>query len=235
MQIWHNSRSPVGLFHSPPLAFRPILNCFSCCWFWCCVLPAPAANRSACAASSKPRAPCNRSLCRGCTSRKGKIGNVRVFASISDSVVHCQTRGELMQKETVQQLEQRAAELKAGLATVGNMRPGSLVERYRRCGKPGCRCAQPGDPGHGPSWSLTHSVSGKTETKIIPQDAVEETQEQIATYKRFRDQVHALVEASEKLCDARLRGSRATSEEEAEKKGFRRAFKARSGRKSKRS
>ena len=174
----------------------------------------------------------------GCTSRKGKIGHVRGFASISDSLVHCQTRGEPMQKETVQQLEQRAAELKAGLATVGNMRPGSLVERYRRCGKPGCRCAQPGDPGHGPSWSLTHSVSGKTETKIIPQDAVEETQEQIATYKRFRDQVHALVEASEKLCDARLRGSRATSatsEEEAEKKGFRRAFKARSSRKSKRS
>jgi hypothetical protein len=140
-----------------------------------------------------------------------------------------------MQKETVQQLEQRAAELKAGLATVGNMRPGSLVERYRRCGKPGCRCAQPGDPGHGPSWSLTHAVSGKTETKIIPQDAVEETQQQIATYRRFRDQVHALVETSEKLCDARLRGSRATSEEEAEKKGFRRAFKARSSRKSKRS
>src|ERR1700723_1061176 len=171
----------------------------------------------------------------GCTSRKGKIGNVRVFASISDSVVHCQTRGELMQKETVQQLEQRAAELKAGLATVGNMRPGAVVERYRRGGKPGCRCAQPGDPGHGPSWSLTHSVSGKTETKIIPQDAVEETQQQIATYRRFRDQVHALVETSEKLCDARLRGSRTTSEEDAEKKGFRRAFKARSSRKSKRS
>jgi hypothetical protein len=138
-------------------------------------------------------------------------------------------------KETVQQLEQRAAELKAGLATVGDMRPGSLVERYRQCGKPGCRCAQPGDPGHGPSWSLTHAVSGKTETKIIPPGAVGETQDQIATYRRFRNQVHALVETSEKLCDARLRGSGVTSEEDAEKRGFRRAFKMRSSRKSRRS
>jgi hypothetical protein len=30
--------------------------------------------------------------------------------------------------------EQRAAELKAGLATVGNMRPGSLVERIGDAG-----------------------------------------------------------------------------------------------------
>ena len=140
-----------------------------------------------------------------------------------------------MQKETVQQLEQRAAELKSELATVGDMRPGSLVERYRRCGKPGCRCAKPGDPGHGPSLSLTHAVSGKTETKIIPPGAVEETQEQIATYRRFRNQVHALVETSEKLCDARLRGSGATSEEEAEERGIRRASIMRSSRKSKRS
>ena len=140
-----------------------------------------------------------------------------------------------MQKETVQQLEQRAAELKSELATVGDMRPGSLVERYRRCGKPGCRCAKPGDPGHGPSLSLTHAVSGKTETKIIPPGAVEETQEQIATYRRFRNQVHALVETSEKLCDARLRASGATSEEEAEERGIRRASIMRSSRKSKRS
>jgi hypothetical protein len=150
--------------------------------------------------------------------------------STSDSATSCQMGGESVQKETVQQLEQRAAELKARLATVRDMRPGSLVERYRRCGKPGCRCAQPGDPGHGPSWSLTHAVSGKTETKIIPPGAVEETQEQIATYRRFRNQVRALVETSEKLCDARLRGSGATSEAETEKRDFSRASQMRSSR-----
>jgi len=137
-----------------------------------------------------------------------------------------------MQKETVQQLEQKAAELKAGLAAAGDMRPGSLVARYRRCGKAGCRCAKPGDRGHGPSWSLTHAVSGKTVTKIIPQNAVKETEQQIATYRRFRDQVHALVETSEKLCDARLRIS-GSSAAEAEKRGSKQTSKRKSSRKSK--
>ena len=138
-----------------------------------------------------------------------------------------------MQKETVQQLEQKAAELKAGLATTGDMRPGSLVARYRRCGKAGCRCAKPGDPGHGPSWSLTHAVSGKTVTKIIPQNAVKQTEQQIATYRRFRDQVHALVETSEKLCDVRLRRSGSAAEEGAEKRGSKQISKTKSSRKSK--
>jgi hypothetical protein len=62
------------------------------------------------------------------------------------------------------------------------MRPGSLVKRYRACGKPTCHCAQKGDRGHGPSWSLTRPVAGKTVTKVIPPNAVEATQAQFAEY-----------------------------------------------------
>ena len=139
-----------------------------------------------------------------------------------------------MGKETVQQLAQRVTELKAQLAAVGDMRPGSLAERFRRCGKTNCWCAQPGSAGHGPSWSLTHAVSGRTVTRIIPRDAVKETTEQIAAYRQFRDQVHALVEASEKLCDARLRASRSAAAEEAEKGGSKQTSKRKLSRKSKR-
>ena len=70
-------------------------------------------------------------------------------------------------------------------------------------------------------------------TKIIPQNAVKETEQQIATYRRFRDQVHALVETSEKLCDARLRRSGSAAEEAAEKRGSKQTSKTKSSRKSK--
>ena len=63
--------------------------------------------------------------------------------------------------DAVQKLRQRRDQLRAQLAQVGDMRPGSLVERYRRCGKPNCYCAQEGEAGHGPSFSLTHAVDGK--------------------------------------------------------------------------
>jgi hypothetical protein len=87
---------------------------------------------------------------------------------------------------------------------VGELRPGSLVGRYRRCGKPTCHCAREGDGGHGPSWSLTRAVGGRTVTRIIPADAVDRTRQQIAEYGRLRRLTGELVEVSEGLCDALL-------------------------------
>jgi hypothetical protein len=114
-------------------------------------------------------------------------------------------------------IEQRRVALRAELAQVGAMRPGSLVGRYRRCGKPQCHCARPGEVGHGPSWSLTHAVAGKTVTRVIPPEAVDTTQGQIAEYRRFRGLVRALVTASAQACEAAL--ARSTAAEEAAEKG----------------
>ncbi len=129
----------------------------------------------------------------------------------------------------VAELERRWTEVRAALGTIGELRPGALVPRYRACGKPTCHCAQPGDPGHGPCWSLTRVVGGKTVTKIIPAAAAAQTQAQIAEHRRFRDLVHALVELGEQLCDQRLHG--AASPEAAQKGGSpRRSRRRRSGR-----
>ncbi len=67
--------------------------------------------------------------------------------------------------KSVAALERRWEEVRAALGAVGELRPGALVGRYRPCGKPTCHCAQPGDPGHGPCWSLTRVVGGKTVTR----------------------------------------------------------------------
>ncbi len=48
--------------------------------------------------------------------------------------------------------------LRRKLADLEDMRPGSLVERYRKCGKPTCRCANKDSGAHGPSWSLTPCI-----------------------------------------------------------------------------
>jgi hypothetical protein len=118
-------------------------------------------------------------------------------------------------------LERRRAELVGQLASVGQMRPGSLTLRFRRCGTAGCHCAKPGDPGHGPELSLTRKRNGKTVTRLIRPDAEAQTRAQIAECRRFRQLSQALLEVSSALCEARLAAGCEQTAEPAEtvKKG----------------
>ena len=85
------------------------------------------------------------------------------------------------------------------------MRPGSLVGRFRKCGKANCHCAQPPSEAHGPSWSLTRGVEGKTVTKVIPPgNAVEQTKAQIAESRRFRKLIEEFIELNVQIRDQQL-------------------------------
>ena len=103
-------------------------------------------------------------------------------------------------------LQLQRDQLKSQLSRVGEMRPGSLVARFRKCGKLSCHCAKKGAKGHGPCYSLTRPVAGKTVTRIIPAGpAVEQTRQQLEEYHRFRQLVQQLLTVSEQICDWRLR------------------------------
>ena len=117
-------------------------------------------------------------------------------------------------------LEARQKGIRRQLAAIGDLRPGSLVERYRKCGKSYCHCAADGSRGHGPSWSLTHPVAGTTRTRVIPAEAVEQTRAQIAECRRFRQLFREMIEVSDAICQLRLRPD--TPAPEAQKGGSRR-------------
>ncbi|MDE0037429.1 MAG: hypothetical protein OXU77_07700 [Gammaproteobacteria bacterium] len=95
-------------------------------------------------------------------------------------------------------------ELRDELASIGDCRPGVLVEMTRKCGKPTCHCAREGDPGH-PGWALSRMVGGKRVNRGIPVPALEQTRAQIAEHARFKELCGRFVEASEELCRARLK------------------------------
>lgn len=126
---------------------------------------------------------------------------------------------------SLEALQLKRDQVKTQLAQIGDMRPGSLVERYRRCGKPTCHCAQKDARGHGPSYSLTHPVRGKTLTRIIPRGAaVEQTRTQIAEYRRFRDLVRQWVGVSEQICEVELRQAGTAEAPDSKKNRARRAL-----------
>jgi len=136
---------------------------------------------------------------------------------------------------SVRQLQQRIERIKADIAALGPMRPGSLVEHYRRCGKPTCRCAKPGQPGHGPQWLLTRAVAGKTVSVPVGPQALERTRCQVEEYRRFRALARELIEHNARLCEALLRAPQAASDEAAKKGASQRLSRRRSSPRSRRS
>ena len=112
-----------------------------------------------------------------------------------------------MPEESIAALEQRRAHLCQQLASIGEMRSGSLMARCRRCGKTGCGCAPPGKAQRGPVLSLTRKQSGKTVTRIIPARAAEQAWAAAAEYRRFRRLSQELIEASDALSEARHAGA----------------------------
>ena len=119
---------------------------------------------------------------------------------------------------SLDELARHRDSLREALAEVGDVRPGSLVRISRKCGKPTCHCARPGDPGH-PGWALMRQVKRRTVTRGVPGTALEQTRAQLAEYKRFRALSREFVEASEALCRARLKAGRGAGRE-ARKGGF---------------
>lgn len=114
-----------------------------------------------------------------------------------------------------------ASTLRSRLATqLGKpapMRRGSLTERRVKCSRPGCPCAERPDARHGPYFSLTQSVGGKTQTRLIPSDQAQLVAGQIEAGRQFRDAVDLYWAACERLADQQL--STVAAQEDGEKGG----------------
>jgi len=82
---------------------------------------------------------------------------------------------------------QAQTEIAAALATTGFALPGTLVERRIRCGKPGCRCATDPAQLHGPYFSWTRKVAGKTETRLLTAEQLDRYRDWFANARRIRE------------------------------------------------
>jgi hypothetical protein len=116
-------------------------------------------------------------------------------------------------------------ELLDRLIALPPFRPGTLTKRFRKCGKKNCRCAKPGHPGHGPCWSLTRAVNGKTKTTVIAQKSVDTVRSQIAAFREFQKITKDLINTNVQLCDAQIKEQ---NEAPLEKKGSKQKSKKKS-------
>jgi hypothetical protein len=106
------------------------------------------------------------------------------------------------------------------ISELGDFQPGSITNASRRCGKPGCHCAKPDDPGHGPHAQLTQKIDGKTVTQNLPsQAAVRKAEGEIAGFRKFQTLTGQLVDVNRKICHLRpIEPTQSTAQEKKRRK-----------------
>ena len=106
---------------------------------------------------------------------------------------------------TATELEELRSLVLDRIAAVPAFRRGSLQVGYRKCGRASCRCARPGEQGHGPRGLWTRTVNGKPRAQYVPVDQVDQVQAELDHYAQFAGLVADYVEINEALCTARVR------------------------------
>jgi hypothetical protein len=106
--------------------------------------------------------------------------------------------------ESVEELEATRTGVLKEIEQLGDMRRGSIAERYRQCGKHPCCCEQREHPGHGPYYSLSVKTGKKTVTRhLAPGPVLTRVRQEIAAFRKFERLVPELVAVNEAICEAR--------------------------------
>jgi len=121
--------------------------------------------------------------------------------------------------QSVADLEQKRAKLITEMSRLHDLRPGCITGIIRRCGKPTCHCAQPGDPGHGPTLRLTYKAEGKTISESLSTpSAVRKAEREIGEFRKYQQISRNFIEVNEEICRLRPVEDSLTSEEKKQPK-----------------
>ena len=106
--------------------------------------------------------------------------------------------------DSLTELEHRREAITQEFARLGDLRPGSITSTSGRCGKPSCRCHQPGQPVHGPNLRLTFKADGKTVSESLPNPAaVRKAEREVAGFRNFQQLGHEFVAVNTRICQLR--------------------------------
>ena len=105
-------------------------------------------------------------------------------------------------KRSSASLRAKRKKLLAALPDPERILRGSIVERYRKCGKPGCHCAK--GKGHGPAYYLSVTLGvGKTRSYYLPTRLRKVVGRYLHNFKKLRELTEQLVEINLELLERR--------------------------------
>ena len=109
-----------------------------------------------------------------------------------------------LEKAPLPALRQRRRRLVKRLPPLEAVLPGSLIERYKRCGKSGCKCAH--GRGHGPKYYLSVSQSGaRPRMDYVPCDYQQQVLRYVENYQQAREILKQICAINRELLRRRKR------------------------------
>jgi hypothetical protein len=108
----------------------------------------------------------------------------------------------------VNEAEKRRKAIVAEISRLGPAAAGSVADRFTRCQRQGCHCQGESGELHGPYPTWTRRENGRTITKTLQPDQVEDVRASIEARARLRALVRELEEVSSQLVADSLDQSR---------------------------
>ncbi len=105
-------------------------------------------------------------------------------------------------------LEAKIAKIKAALAALGDLRPGTLSQQYNVCGNPACRCKATPPRKHGPYYQVSFTWQGKSQSQFVRHEDLSAVRAQVRNYQRLRTLVDTWISVGIELSRLRLHQAR---------------------------
>ncbi|MFM0741179.1 hypothetical protein PQQ51_28380 [Paraburkholderia xenovorans] len=105
-------------------------------------------------------------------------------------------------RELIKQGRERIERIRETLNAIDYLCSGTLLERMKVCGKPGCRCAQNHDARHGPYYEWGHMKDGKLVHRTVSPGKAAVLRQATANYRKAKKLMQAWEDETERLIDA---------------------------------
>ena len=102
----------------------------------------------------------------------------------------------------IQQARERITRIRDTVGSVHYLCSGTLLERMKLCGKPGCRCAEDPAARHGPYYEWGHMKRGKLVHRTVSPQQAAILRLAIANYRKVKKLLRSWEVETERLIDA---------------------------------
>jgi hypothetical protein len=104
----------------------------------------------------------------------------------------------------IRQARERVNAIRVALRALDLVCSGTLLERTKTCGKPGCRCANDPAARHGPYFEWTRRKAGKFAHRLLSPQQAQAMRRAIANYHTVQELLKDWETESERLIDAQF-------------------------------